>query len=363
MECTSCHAVHENTHSPFLRAPLAANYPERDGICDRCHLQWATNNLTGPPDGMHPVDFPVDNNAAYLRGGDGRHPRWIRIQKYGRQDGGGDIPVFDVPNPPPSALDDRDTHWSMGGHLTDGAGLGMSIWKGGGSRQQMGCYTCHPVHQNNPSGKNHLLAVPFVDNDYGWNPICVGCHGSANSPSGDREEWDVGITGFGHPAGSDSMILPSGFYKTTVGDFEFRIAGVTYINPTSGNRFGPRGQLMCTTCHKIHFGVPGTMGIANLGQGSRSVCKTCHSGVGIPNENDMSKGGTVITGHNQANSHHVSALRVTLGGKHFPEQETIGEPLYILNPSWADPVSGLGEIANGMDCADCHLFNKTAHNW
>jgi hypothetical protein len=201
-----------------------------------------------------------------------------------------------------------------------------------------------------------------VDDEYGWNPLCVGCHGRATSLEGERKEWDVGVTGFGHPAGSSTGREESGFYRTTAGDFLFRIASVIHVNPARGNRFGPWGQLLCTTCHKIHFGLPDTMRMADLGQGTRSVCKTCHSGVGIPNENDWSKGGNATIGHNLPNSHHVTALQVTLDGKHLPEQETEG-PLHIRNPSWTDSVSGLGDLATGMDCADCHVFNKTAHNW
>lgn len=362
MECTTCHSVHENAHSPFLRGALAANYPKRDGFCDRCHHQWATNNLTGSPDGMHPVDFPVDNAAAALRGGSGRHPRRIRIQKYGRRDAEGTVSVFDVPNPAPAALNDTDVHWEMGGHLTDGPGLGMRAWTGAGSRQQMGCYTCHPVHQGSRNVSESLLALPLVDDEYGWNPLCVGCHGSATSLEGDRKEWDVGVTGFGHPAGSQTAKKELGLYRTTVGNFLFRIATVIHFNPGRGNRFGPQGQLLCTTCHKIHYGQPYSMGIADLGQGNRSVCRTCHNGVGMQNENDWSKGGTVLTGHNLPNSHHVTAFRVTVDGKHAPAQET-GNSLFIQNPSWADPASGLGDLATGMDCADCHVFNKTAHNW
>jgi predicted CXXCH cytochrome family protein len=64
LECTSCHSVHDGRNAPFLLYPLAAEYPKMDGFCDRCHLERATNNLTGPPDGSHTVDFPLDNEVS-----------------------------------------------------------------------------------------------------------------------------------------------------------------------------------------------------------------------------------------------------------------------------------------------------------
>jgi len=363
LECTSCHDVHSNTYAPFLRAPLGAGFPRLDGLCDRCHPERATNNMTGPPDGNHPVDFPVTRGAAASRSGFGRHPRRISIQKYGSADGKGTVSVFDVPNPPPEALGAVGESWNMGGHLFSGADRGMAAWSGQDAGQQMGCYTCHSAHRPNVRGETHLLVVPAAEAREGWNPLCTGCHGDATTPAGDRTDWNVGMTAFGHPAGSATEPDAQGFYTTTVGEFRFRISPPAYeANRQSGNRLGERGQLLCTTCHKVHFGAPGSMAVAVAGQGTRALCKVCHSGVGIPNENDLSKGGTVTTGHNAANAHHVTAPRVTLNTGHLPANEASGL-LFIQKPSWADDLSGLGKIDEGMDCADCHVFNRTAHNW
>lgn len=362
LECTSCHDVHNNTYAPFLRAPLAATFPDINGLCDRCHPERATNNMTGPPDGNHPVDFFVGRGAAAQRGNRGRHPRRIAIQKYGDATGTGTVAVFDVPNPSPQALGSLGESWSMGGHLASGPDKGMSDWTGEGT-QQMGCYTCHSAHRPNLRGETSLLVIAPADPKRGWNPLCAGCHGDATTLEGDRADWNVGMTNFGHPAGSGTAPDSQGYYTTSVGGFQFRIAQVAFEpNRQPSNMFGEKGQILCTTCHKVHFGSPATMALAKIGQGTKAICKACHNGVGIPNENDLLKGGTVTTGHNKANSHHVTATRVVLGGEHLPANEPWGI-LYIQKPSWADDFTGLGKIDEGMDCADCHIFNGTAHNW
>lgn len=362
LECTSCHSVHDNRHAPFLNAPLAATIPDLNGFCDRCHPERATNNLLGPPDGTHPVDFPVSAEAAAGRNQQGRHPRRIAIQTYGGKDGSGTVNVFDVPNPSPAELSDPDLHWSMGGHLAAGPDGAMTTWNARAGSQQMGCFTCHSAHRARVNGEDNLVVVRTFDAEGGWNPLCVGCHGAARSLDADRNDWDVGMTGFGHPAGAASGRDFEGLYAASTGAFRFRVAAVKHVNPQNGNRFGDRGQIMCTTCHKVHFGMPGTMALANVGQNTKAICKACHNGVGIPNENDVSKGGTVMTGANAANSHHVTAFVVKVDGTHIPVNET-GPPLELRVPSWANLATGIGDVTIGMDCADCHVFNGTAHNW
>jgi len=345
IECTSCHSVHDNAYPPFLLAPLAASETNLDGLCNRCHRDRATNTLLGPPDGGHPVDFAVDNIAASTRSKYGRHPRRILIQKYGRSDGGGTTNVFDVPNPSAAALKEIDTSWNMGGHLTSGPTEAMTAWTGNRSTQRMGCYTCHSAHRNTVNGETNLVVVRTTDIDNSWNPLCTGCHGAATSLAGDQAEWDVGMTGYGHPVGKNTSVDAAGFYTATQGGFKFRIGQVTHIKPQGGNRFGSRGELLCTTCHKVHFGQPGSMAIANLGQGVKSVCKSCHNGAGHPAPPD---------GVEPVNSHHVTATR---------ERAAEVQKQGFVNPQWANIDTGLGDIASGLDCADCHIFNGTAHNW
>lgn len=368
LECTSCHSVHDNSFPPFLLSPLGAEFPSLDGFCDKCHLERATGNMNYPPDGNHPVDFVVDNTVAAMRSDNGRHPRRILIQSYGRADGGGTVNVFDVPAPSAKALNDKHVSWAMGGHLASGRAEAMTSWTPRGGRQQMGCYTCHAAHRPNTNGERNLSVVRTLDADGGWNPICVGCHGNATSLAGDRGDWNVGMTSWGHPAGANSGKDKNGFYTSTIGGFSFRIAPVSYLTRQAGNQFGSNDELLCTTCHRVHFGVAGSKGLVDIGQRGKSICKKCHAGIGIPNEKDWSKGGTATGGHNQANVHHVTSgpvkVSTSASGQAHPKAGESGTiQLGIMMPSWANQTSGLGDISTGMDCPDCHTFNGTAHNW
>jgi predicted CXXCH cytochrome family protein len=369
LECTSCHSVHDNSYPPFLLSPLAAEYPALDGFCDKCHPERATGNMSSAPDGNHPVDFVVDNAAAGLRSENGRRPRRIRIQSYGREDGGGTVNVFDVPAPAARSLNEKNVSWNMGGHLASGRTDAMTAWTPRGGRQQMGCYTCHAAHRPNINGERNLGVVRTIDAEGGWNPICVGCHGAATTLKGDREEWNVGMTPWGHPSGAKTAKDKNDLYTTSVGNFRFRIAPVSYLTRQAGNQFGTNGELLCTTCHRVHFGVAGSKGLVDIGQRGKSICKKCHSGVGIPNETDWSKGGNVTTGHNLPNSHHVTTTAPvklstpTLNEPHSKSNENPATKLHVQQPTWANPSTGLGDLTTSMDCPDCHVFGGTAHNW
>lgn len=355
LECTSCHSVHDNADPPFLLTSLVSQVGERNGLCNACHRDRSTNDLSRAPDGNHPVDFVIDPVAAGLRSGNGRLPRRISLQSYASN------PVFDVPTPSPTALKEVRNSWAMGGHLGTAPRRAMNQY-GRSSSQQIGCYTCHSAHRSNANGETNLTVVRNADVENGWSPLCVGCHGTATTLEGDKYDWNVGGTPWGHPAGAGTRWNPTNnIYTTSVANLQFKIAEVKFINPQNGNTFGRRGELLCTTCHKIHFGESDTNALVNIGQGTRSICKSCHSGKGIPNENDWSKGGSVKDGHNTPNSHHVTSMKVNYETFLPLNEETT--PLFISSPSWTNTKSGLGDITTGMDCADCHIFNKTAHNW
>jgi hypothetical protein len=364
IECTSCHSVHDNANAPFLWDPLYAASAQT-GFCDRCHQGRSTQNLTGAPDGMHPVDFAVDNTAASTRTGNTRNGRRIVIQKYGLASGAGTVDVFDVNNVAASALVNTGTSWNMGGHLQSSANAAMVDWTGGGSTQHMGCYTCHSAHRTNVNGENNLVVVLTFDAANGWNPLCVGCHGASTSRAADLDEDIVGAeTNYGHPVGSVTAVQGTfttnavNTYNGSLDRFNFGVQDPAYVDPTAqnGNQFGTNGELMCMTCHKVHYGT--RMALAQLGQtGTQSVCKQCHNGNGLPNVNDLSKGGA----GEPVNTHHRTATSVTVG-THTPTNES--EALAISQPTWADTISGIGDIdGKAMDCADCHVFNGTAHNW
>ncbi|HEY3490335.1 MAG TPA: hypothetical protein VGK27_09470 [Candidatus Deferrimicrobiaceae bacterium] len=364
IECTSCHAVHDSANAPFLWAPLAAsNATTLDGFCDKCHTERATNNLTANPDGNHPVDFLVDNTAAAGRNTLTRHARSIVIQGYtgGR--------IFDVANNfTAAAMTGTANSWASGGHLTSGQNAAMNNWTGGASTQQMGCYTCHAAHRNGGiAGENALTVIQTADLNNGWNPLCVGCHGSSTTQAADASEYRVGTTAWGHPVGTSTAVGANG-YVSSVGNFNFQIATLTPASWNAGpannneyNQLGTTGRVLCTSCHKVHFGTG--MSIANLGQGTKAICKQCHSGVGIPNEADQSKGSSVATGANVANSHHVTHAGAIAAGSVDKVGDTATK-LQIALPSWRNTTTGLGDVTvTGMDCADCHTFNNTAHNW
>lgn len=116
------------------------------------------------------------------------------------------------------------------------------------------------------------------------------------------------------------------------------------------------------------------MAIRDLGQtNTRVVCKQCHNGVGLPNVADISHGGGSGEGGNAHHRTRASGALPAPGAtvtNYVPAEETGANPLTIKAPSWAGavgsgtgPFLGLGDLSTGMDCADCHVFNGTAHNW
>jgi hypothetical protein len=346
IECTSCHAVHDGTYAPFLLAPMYSTPGEYDGFCDRCHPERATSNLTGPPDGNHPVDFFLDPAAAAKRSGRGRHPRKISLQRYGDPSGDGQAAVFDVPSPAAADLTDKDVHWEMGGHLADGPRSAMRGWQGSAGGQQVGCYTCHSAHRPNTLGERNQVVVRTVDPSNGWSPLCVGCHGNARAVEADMDEWNPGGTPWGHPAGRKTRQNDDGSYTVSTGAFRIRITVPTYLYRQGGSQFGPQGELLCTTCHTVHFGMSGSLASANLGQGTGSICKSCHNGLGNP----PPPSGTPVP----PNSHHV-----TWKASEWGRLSNQG----FQNPSWVNTVTGMGDLSTGLDCPDCHIANNTAHNW
>ena len=386
IQCTSCHAVHDNQNGPFLwsaLAPAAAN--GTDGFCDKCHSETGRRGSMGAaPAGNHPVNMLVNQSNAAGRGskttGDanGRRPRRISIQQYSA------TRVFDVTNQAPNTLINTTadaSSWHSGGHVISvGTSAvqnttAIAAWDCATSTQVAGCFTCHAAHRTNQNNENNLVNVATLSpTTVTWNPLCVGCHGAQTTRANDAMEFDAGMTGFGHPVGDCTAGTLTGPYNytTSVGQFTFSVAQFPFNGsifaqyPQNGNQYGAQGRVLCTSCHKVHGGQ--NMALANLGQNTTyaagGICKRCHNGTGIINQNDYSKGGTgVTTGSNAANSHHVTrSTGLSYGAGVQQTNEGAVGTLYIKQPSWAVS-GGAGDLTLNMDCADCHTFNKTAHNW
>lgn len=377
IECTSCHAVHDNLNAPFLWAPLGpTTINTASSFCDRCHSESARsgNFLTNAPNGNHPINFVVDNAAAATRtDANGRHPRRIVFQTYNA------LRVFDVPNPAGSTMigaPTAGTAWATGGHIViPGAAATQNTtaipnFGTGTTTAAMGCYTCHSAHKTSVYGENNLVNVATVDNTGTWSPLCVGCHGPATSLAGDQNEAAIGTTQYGHPVGS-AAVPTAGLYTTTIGGFRFAVnTGISFTDQENNVGWGTGNALLCTTCHQVHGGATGSMALAKIGQTTTTaICKMCHNGVGIPNVHDASKGGNLgdatTNRANLANAHHVTNTTVSNG---MGKAGDTGTVLYVnTSPSWAGTITrapNLGVLTSGgMDCADCHTFNGTAHNW
>lgn len=358
LECTSCHAVHDDTNSPFIWRQMATE-GATSGLCVSCHAAYGDSNLTNLPTGNHPVEFVVDTAAAAARTSG---QTTFRTQRHGRRisiDGeavfGAGNHVFDVATSAGAALRQVGTSWTTGGHMWNGNNNYGTFISG---TSKMGCFTCHAAHRTTGGGSNYLTVMAIEDLSAGYNPICVGCHGEANTWADNKSDWNMGVTNYGHPAGDNSNNTGTvGQYTTSAGGFTFRITV-----PGGSVQFGNQGELLCLTCHDVHQGVSSSMAIRNMGQGTtRVVCKSCHNGVGFPNVNDMSKGGT----GESANSHHRTTTQaITTTTSTYSPLDESGANMQVNIPSWASAAPlGLGDLSTGMDCADCHIFNGTAHNW
>jgi CxxC motif-containing protein (DUF1111 family) len=112
------------------------------------------------------------------------------------------------------------------------------------------------------------------------------------------------------------------------------------------------GEVLCVSCHDVHGGVASTMAIRQITANgavattaTHSVCLGCHQ------DSTGAQAG--------ANQHHPG------GTANFT---STGFPTTI---AWTT-VDGLGPLADGLSCPDCHVFQgrpgagsprATAHNW
>lgn len=349
IQCTSCHAVHDNdAGTPFLWAsmgtqvaPVAASAGA--AFCSRCHngrhdvapVGAAADVGTIAAFGSHPVEVTWNAATALARttaNSNGRRPRTITM------DDPGGTNVFDVPfsSTGSADFDPAANKYQTGGHV---GAMTVSLSNGAA----VGCYTCHAAHA---TGTNALLIANKDGID--TSPLCIGCHGPGPRAA-TTSDSNPGGNGFYHPCNIEAPTTAASpganLYRYTASNGVFPV--VAFI-PTA-NQAGeltPLGtatnQLLCTTCHDVHGAVGSDMSIQNFGQGANGyVCAVCHTGQEGVSENLAA-----------ADSHHITYAT---------------KPLYFgaAQPSWSEAGGGAWPISiqDRLDCADCHVFNGTAHNW
>ncbi len=336
MECTGCHAVHSNTYSPFLNAPLSDTATPANAFCIKCHAGGGTASPAGSantrylaisaaPNGSHPVEISDWSAGAAGRTGNGRHGRTISIKGT----------VYDTVSTNGAALNPPTGHYTVGGKLGN-----FADHSGGGA---VGCYTCHSAHMPSQSGNNNLVIAPVAVNGSNEtiDPLCNGCHGPGPTAPSGTSNANPGTTSYYHPANSEVLVstwdngTKQGVYTVTPGQFTIP---VDLLN----KRVSGQGIIWCTSCHEydVHGGRTTSMAVATTLMTPNPMCAGCHTMA--PNTDALGSA---------ANSHHA------IGNHNY----TTGFGTYT-NPTWAD-AKGYGDLADGLNCHDCHPFNQTAHNW
>lgn len=373
LECTSCHAVHDNRNSPFSWKPLMAE-TAGGGLCDTCHTPYAGTSAGSAwtnvaPTGNHPVNFRVSTAGALGRStgvsalGNTRSRRLISIDQFTAPG------IFDVATPSGTALTGSAAatgSWITGGHMYNTADNSYARYND--TNSILGCATCHSAHAPNNAanggGLNNLVLMQTDRKTEGWNPVCMGCHGGATTWAANATDWNVGGSGYGHPVGANTDGGTSkNSYLVSTGQFTFAIA----TSPPAAMSFGDNGEVMCSSCHYVHrpgatkSTIANTMLILDAGQTTAAICKSCHTGVGLPDVSDRNVGGA----GESVNAHHRTRVGSFAAGSIVPGGGA-GTPaelsMVIKDPSWRNTTTRIGDFSTGMDCADCHTFG-TAHNW
>lgn len=335
MECTTCHAVHDNdAGTPFLYTTLSAGT-----YCERCHNGHGGGNdmsATGPM-GSHPEEVlwagPVDHSAGNVARSLPRRARQLGMDLSPTTA----APLFDVASTCNSAAtcDPIANKYTTGGHLSTFA----TVTAAG----RVGCYTCHSAHAD---VNNDLLIVSRENTALSGNLICAGCHGGNGAANTAASPQNAGGTAYYHPANTESGYDAGGpgatWYKTSTSPGFYFQVDATQFPLLSRNQFGANGAVLCTTCHDVHNGKAGFMALANVGFGGAGqpaqICGVCHTAGGL----------------NQENAHHITGPVAS------------GENWAGYEPSWA-ATKGV-TVSDGLDCTDCHIVNddagrKSAHNW
>lgn len=378
MQCTTCHAVHDSTNTPFLNAPLSTG-TNATSFCQRCHTGsapvagYAGRYAAIAGMGAHPTEFAyVDGTSVRSGVNADKLSRDLNVKAAKLYQGLAasytDRAAFDADTTNNTA---GTGAWRTGGHFIAANGLPITAANSAAlAGATFGCYSCHSAHQSstgtaaNPISSGSLI-LGSVNAELGAGAstanFCTGCHGlpaSVNNP---------GSTSYYHPANEQAAVTSAGGSNYN-GSHEHSTHGATAgLIPNTGSfpipvvmgGSVPKGtvgnEVLCTSCHDVHGGVAGHMAIRAVeaavqinGANSKDVCFTCHQA-------------STPVGGSGANSHHQGQGRTKnyTGGDSFPA---------VANIAWGYP-GGYGNLADGLSCPDCHVFQAntthraTAHNW
>lgn len=345
LQCTSCHDVHSNTYTPFIRAPLSDNTTRANAFCHRCHgavaqgaARWSDLSGSNTPNGSHPSEADWQN--APTRNTNNRLGRTIEFKDVNATSGTtpptsiGDNGVFRNYSYSGTALNSSANHYNPGGKLGD-FGLAGNV----------GCYTCHATHLPTAAGLPQLIVAQYrAAGTRTQSDMCVGCHGSIAT-----EGRNPGITSFWHPVDRETRVVDfttpaTAVYQGTTGTINI------VVNMSGVYDNGVGGLLSCMSCHSgtvagastASYGVHDGPASTSLISPARPTCGSCHNAVGA-------QMGTA------ANSHHVYGTSTNYSGAAWG---------YPSSVTYSTGFSA--NLADGLSCEDCHpgnATNSTAHNW
>lgn len=377
LECTSCHAVHDNTNPPFLNDAYT-------GFCERCHGTKA-GDYTTTTTGNHPTGMAFNGPAALAYDGNDQKTGEAATMMNGRtlrdKATAGRLAPTNVyagftnqvvGATPQATANDPGTHWNLAGHVLASGGAGAGVLGlpvqavgAGSADNRFGCYSCHNAHQDNPTvGLNEVIvaprttvsqnvllvsgllnAVPLADTS----DVCYGCHGY------DAVDSDAGKSGAGHPINEETVVSDTNTWVVPMS--ASGAAGLAITSFANLNTDAPK----CLTCHNIHNGVTtGLMSIRYPATANGSACTACHNSSFLPAD----VGGVTNAA---GNAHHpgANATDYTAAAN--------GAFVNIAIPAGAKIAWGTidnnGNLADGLSCPDCHVGDgtatkrTTAHNW
>lgn len=306
MSCLTCHDVHNAAYPPFLRVPL-------DSLCERCHSgsdmngkgRYTKVEAAGADNLAHPVGMRVAPSGLDKK-------RNIPVETSFH----GPDPVFNFPVLTHDEVVNPNKHWDLGGHLD-------------GDKKHVGCSTCHSAHM---PAKNLLVAAAAV------NPaevVCSGCHGDGKNPA------NPGVTKYYHPVFGESAppyVHDHGTHDGTglnQKDNYFNL----FVDMPGQYPIESDGTLTCLSCHTPHGGKAGHKAL-RPGSGdwlAQSICNDCHR---------------------------YSEEQPRPGMHHPITTRNEAELDFATLPPWALGPGLVGDLADGLQCVDCHVeLAKSAHNW